>query len=104
MTHVKTTPKTDFQVNATQNDVARILNAQYAVMDQGEARAHLERMHTPVWSNDELAEQFEVSHFDPPYVHVIKKSDGQRGTVAFIDSPRLYFDFHPEENNDAGTT
>jgi hypothetical protein len=103
MTQVKATPKTDFQVNATQQDVAKMLNAQYATMEQGEARACLERMHKPVWSDDELTAQFEVSHFDPPYVHVIRKADGQRGAVSFIDSPRLYFDFQPEENHDAGT-
>jgi hypothetical protein len=103
MTNVKTTPKTDFQINATQNDVARILNAQYVTMDRGEARAHLERTYSTVWTEDELVEQFEVSSFDPPYANVIRKLDGQRGTVAFIDSPRFYFDFHSEEKHDAGT-
>jgi hypothetical protein len=94
---------TDVRVCATNDDVVKILAAQYAHMDQGEARTALERIHNPVWTNDELLAQFEVSHFEPPHVHVIKKDNGQRGTVAFIDSPRFYFDFQPEENNDART-
>ena len=103
MTQTKTTPSADIEVNATQQDVVKLLAAQFSHMDQGEARTALERLHKPVLSNDELLEQFELSHFDPPYVHVIRKTDGKRGTVAFIDSPRLYFEFQPEDDNDART-
>ena len=103
MTAPKAIPSTDIEVNASQQDVIRTLAAQYAHMEQGEARTALERLHDPVWTNDELLERFELSHFDPPLVHVIRKADGKRGTVAYIDSPRLYFAFHPEENYDAGT-
>lgn len=94
---------TDIEIAATQSDVARVLNAQYAHMSLDEARSVLERTNQPVWSNDDLMEIFEVHHFDPPYVHVIRKSDGVRGTVAFIETPRLYFAFNSEESNDAGT-
>jgi hypothetical protein len=94
---------TDVTVRATQNSVIKMLAAQYSHMGQAEAKTALERLHDPVWTNDELLDQFEVSHFDPPCVHVIKKANGQRGTVAFIDSPRLYFAFQPEEKHDAGT-
>jgi hypothetical protein len=103
MTTPKTIPRTDIQVNASQQDVIRTLAAQYSHMDQGEARTALERLHNPVWTNDELMERFELSHFEPPFVHVIRKTDSVRGTVAYIDSPRLYFAFQPEENDDAGT-
>jgi hypothetical protein len=101
MTQTKTTPSADIEVNATQQDIVNLLAAQFSHMDQGEARASLERLHNPVLSNDELLEQFELSHFDPPYVHVIRKADGKRGTLAFVDSPRLYFEF--QEDNDART-
>lgn len=76
------------------------LEKQYAHMDQGEARAALENLHQPVWSNDELLDVFEVSHFEPPFVHVIRKTDGTRGTVVFVDSPRLYFSFQAEEKKE----
>lgn len=53
-----------------------------------------------VWTSEELLADYEVSHFDPPYVHVIRKSDGTRGTVAYTDEPRLYFSFIPLRKND----
>lgn len=96
-------PNTNIEIVASQQDVVRILAAQYAHMSVDDARAALSRINSPVWSNDELMEIFEVSHFDPPYVHVIRKDNGVRGTVAFIDTPRLYFAFQPEETNDART-
>ncbi|NDC10676.1 MAG: hypothetical protein EBZ75_15330 [Oxalobacteraceae bacterium] len=49
-----------------------------------------------VWNSEQLLDMFEVSHFEPPYVHVIRKVDGVRGTVAFNDDPRFYFAFRPE--------
>ena len=49
-----------------------------------------------VWTSEELLDAFEVSHFEPPYVHVIRKEDGVRGTVAFNDNPRFYFAFRPQ--------
>jgi hypothetical protein len=104
MTSLKTTPSTDIRVNASLQDVVRILAAQYAHMAVDEARAALGRLHDPVWSDDELLEQFEIASFKPPYVHVSRKKDGIRGTVAYIDSPRLYFDFQPEENYDTAKT
>lgn len=95
---------TNINIVASQNDVARILNSQYAHMSLADARAALLRTNSDVWSNEELLDTFEVSSFDPPYVNVIRKADGQRGTVAFIDTPRLYFAFQPEETNDTGPT
>jgi hypothetical protein len=95
---------TNISIVASQNDVARILNSQYGGMSLDDARAMLLRTNHDVWSNEELLEKFEVTSVDPPYVHVTKKADGQRGTVAFIDTPRLYFAFQPEETNDARTT
>lgn len=49
-----------------------------------------------VWNSEQLLDTFEVSHFEPPYAHVIRKSDVVRGTVAFNDDPRFYFAFRPE--------
>ena len=103
MSNTAQTPHTNIEINASNKDVVRILAAQYAHMDQAAARATLAKTHNPVWTNEELLDLFEVSHFDPPYAHVIRKIDGVRGTVAFIDTPRLYFAFHTEEPNDAGT-
>lgn len=62
-----------------------------------EIRAVLQEQYgEQVWTSEELLDTFEVSHFEPPYVHVIKKADGVRGTVAFNDDPRFYFAFRPQ--------
>ena len=99
----KLAPNTDIEIVASQQDVTRILKAQYSHMSLDAAKSALLRTNSNVWTNEELVADFELSHFDPPYVHVIRKTDGVRGTVAFIDQPRLYFAFQPEEKNDART-
>jgi hypothetical protein len=91
---------TTISVDAGDADVAAVLQAQYGHLENGEVRAMLEVSGGQVWTNDELLEIFEVSHFEPPYVHVIRKEDGKRGTVMFVDAPRFYFSFAAEENNE----
>jgi hypothetical protein len=78
--------------------VVDILTAQFGHLEAGEARTALEACAgvTDVWNDDSLMAAFEASHFVPPYVRVIRRSDGVRGTVLFIDTPRLYFSFVPE--------
>jgi hypothetical protein len=83
----------DIALNADIAMLVKALEAQYAHMSQDEARKMLENVHDTVWNSEELMAVFEVSHFDPPLVHVIRKTDGCRGTVVFVDSPRLYFSF-----------
>lgn len=54
--------------------------------DEGEQR----------WTTDELREQFDVEGFAAPYVVVRRKSDGQRGSLQFVQNPgeaRVYFGF-----------
>ncbi len=50
------------------------------------------------WSTDELARDFEVLGFMAPYVVVIRKSDGVRGSLAFRHSPRVYFGWEPDKS------
>lgn len=73
-----------------------VLASQYGHMEAGEVRSALEGFYKNVWNDDELVEQFGVSHFEPPYVHVIRKQDKVRGTVMFVDRPRFYFSFSAE--------
>lgn len=64
----------------------------------GELREELSEIYSGgVWTSEELLAEYEISHFDPPYVYVIRKRDGIRGTVAYIESPRLYFSFIPQK-------
>jgi hypothetical protein len=73
-----------------------VIKEQIARRGVEEIRKTLQEYSEQAWNSEELLAEFEVSHFDPPYVHVIRKVDGVRGTVAFNDDPRLYFAFRPE--------
>lgn len=45
------------------------------------------------WTTQSLQEDFVVEAFSAPYVEVVRKSDGVRGTLEFTHSPRVYFGF-----------
>ena len=48
-----------------------------------------------LWDTQELQDEFNVLGFAAPFVVVVRKSDGVRGTLTFTHSPRVYFDFTP---------
>lgn len=94
-------------IDITLEDIAQedgalvnLLSAQYAGKEPGFVRTALEKFSPNVWTNEELLEEFEVEQFSPPYVIVIRKQDGVRGTVAFTESPRFYFYFCPTKSHD----
>jgi hypothetical protein len=94
-------------ITGTSQTIVDILNDQYGHLESGEARAALEAYYTVnnVWNTEEVATEFEISHFEPPYIYVIRKSDGIHGTLMFLDAPRFYFSFNAESNaNVAGST
>ncbi len=45
------------------------------------------------WDTTQLQEDFSVIGFSAPYVVVIRKADGVKGTLEFIHALRVYFDF-----------
>ena len=61
-------------------------------------RAKLEADYGPgdVWDTAEMSATFEVLSFMAPYVIVIRRSDGVKGTLCFRHSPRHYFDFRAD--------
>jgi hypothetical protein len=67
----------------------------YSGRPETDVRLDLESKYGESWNDAELLTQFGVQYFDGPVVHVIRKTDGQRGTVAYVDEPRLYFSFIP---------
>jgi hypothetical protein len=95
---------TDVNITGDNETLAAILQNQYGRLEAGEARAALEAAYEKVWNAAELAEQFDVADFAPPYVHVINKQSGQPGTVLYLDSPRFYFLFNPESANACRTS
>jgi hypothetical protein len=59
------------------------------------SREYLEAKHGQVWTTSELSDDFDVVGFMAPVVVVIRKSDGQKGSLMFQHSPRIYFSFEP---------
>ena len=43
------------------------------------------------WDTTQLGEDFDVVGFSAPFVVVIRKSDGKRGSLQFSHSPRKYW-------------
>lgn len=44
-----------------------------------------------VWNTESLGEEFEVMGLMAPFVVVKRKADGVKGSLEFINSPKLYF-------------
>ena len=49
----------------------------------------------PLWDTEEMQRDFEPQGFAAPFIVVRRREDGQRGTLTFVHSPRVYFDFVP---------
>lgn len=47
----------------------------------------------PLWDTEEMQRDFEPLGFAAPFIVVRRREDGQRGTLTFTHSPRVYFDF-----------
>ena len=60
-------------------------------------RESLERAYGHVWDTEELARDFAVEGFAAPFVVVIRKADGVKGSLEFQHSPRFYYAFQPAE-------
>lgn len=45
------------------------------------------------WTTEELQRDFDVLGFSMGFVVVVRKRDGQRGSLEFTHSPRVYFNF-----------
>jgi hypothetical protein len=87
---------TEVYITACNETLTAIIENQYGRLEAGEARAALETAYGPVWNEDELNAVFEVGGASPPYVSVVARETGKRGTVLRLDSPRFYFLFNPE--------
>lgn len=61
----------------------------------GQDRQILEGAYGKVWDEDELAQEFRVTAIVVPQVVVVRRSDGQVGSLTFQNDPRFYFNFVP---------
>jgi hypothetical protein len=66
-----------------------------ALIETGEPEQVLAEA-TERWTTEELQRDFEVIGFMAPYVAVIRKNDGTKGSLMFTHSPRFYFNFVPD--------
>ncbi|MDR3638631.1 MAG: hypothetical protein P4L84_32800 [Isosphaeraceae bacterium] len=60
------------------------------------SRQALEAIHGQVWDPDDLVRDYVVEGFLAPFVVVVRKLDGQRGSLEFQHHPRFYFNFEPD--------
>jgi hypothetical protein len=66
------------------------------MIESGQPAADLATDPDRKWTTAELLEEFDVQGFAAPFVVVVRKSDGQRGSMEFQHSPRVYFDWKPD--------
>jgi hypothetical protein len=66
-----------------------------AINADPKTRAELEASAGPVWNHEEVEHEFDLCGFIPPFVFVIRKSDGMVGTLVFQRQPKLYWGFDP---------
>lgn len=45
------------------------------------------------WDTKQLQEDFKVVGFQAPFVVVVRKADGIKGSLQFTHAPRVYFNF-----------
>lgn len=60
------------------------------------SREALEAQHGEVWDTEQMKEDFIVTGFLAPYVGVVRKLDGAKGSLKFQANPRFYFGFVSE--------
>lgn len=47
----------------------------------------------PVWTTAEATQDFEFVSFIAPFVEVVRRADGAKGSLQFCSNPRFYFAF-----------
>jgi len=81
-------------MNDPTEDIRREMVAHINAVDG--SREYLESKHGQVWDTDQLQEEFVVLGFLAPFVIVRRKSDGEKGSLLFQNSPRYFWGFQPE--------
>ena len=47
------------------------------------------------WTTDELIEEFDIDSFMAPFCFGTHRNTGQKGSLTFIDQPRIYYRWRP---------
>jgi len=67
------------------------INSQVQSNSKISERVRLEQEYGQVWDMNELSAEFKVQGFMAPFIIVIRKSTGEKGSLMFQDRPRFYF-------------
>lgn len=100
MSNNKCPEKISIPITGSREKLTAILGDQYYRYETGEIRTLLENAYAEVWNDEELRKVFDVGLVEEPYALVVRKKDGQRGTVLFLDAPRFYFSFNAETHDE----
>ena len=57
------------------------------------SREALEARHGRVWDTQDMQRDFRVESFGAPFMVVVRKSDGVKGSLEFQHAPRFYYGF-----------
>lgn len=77
--------------------LAQCLNDYYAGKPENDIVADLQKKYNvETWNAEEFDKLFSIRIFKSPLVHVVRRKDGVCGTIAYIDKPRIYFAFIPD--------
>ena len=60
------------------------------------SREFLETQHGQIWDTQEMQADFSVQGFMAPFIGVVRKSDGSKGSMEFQHAPRFYFNFQAD--------
>jgi hypothetical protein len=71
-----------------------------AMIDSGQPE--VDAIHTLIrgeqtWTTAQMQEDFEPLSFAAPFIIVRRRADGVRGSLEFTHSPRVYFNWQPED-------
>jgi hypothetical protein len=82
---------------AEQNEAERRRLAMQAVLNANaeDVVALLAACDEKTWNTSQLQDDYTVVGFCAPFVVVVRKSDGIKGSLMFTHRPRLYFSFTP---------
>jgi hypothetical protein len=81
-------------INGNTNDSLQAMYRRIVELrSQPRSRAELQAVFRQVWDEQELAGDFEILGFVDEAVEVLRKADGQLGSLSYQDKPRFYFSF-----------
>lgn len=79
----------------------------YSIINDSQLeRAGLEQLHGKAWDRKEIADDFAILGFHPPFAVVRRQADDEIGTLLYQEGPRYYFRWHAKKsahvNNKSG--